>query len=154
MWSFGCILAELYIGVPLFPGESEREQLTLIMECMNLPSQDLLARGQRTQEFFDANTNEPYLTRDSNENLRVPGKKPLEEVLMCDSPTFLDFIKKCLTWNPEERITPFDALMHDWIIEGLPPQVLIHHRRMLGINDSELDTLVDDVGGEEFQVQT
>jgi len=24
-------------------------------------------------------------------------------------------------------MTPIDALMHDWIIEGLPPKVLIHH---------------------------
>lgn len=26
MWSFGCILAELYNGYPLFPGENEMEQ--------------------------------------------------------------------------------------------------------------------------------
>ena len=26
MWSFGCILAELYTGYPLFPGENEGEQ--------------------------------------------------------------------------------------------------------------------------------
>ena len=25
MWSFGCIIVELYIGYPLFPGESETE---------------------------------------------------------------------------------------------------------------------------------
>jgi dual specificity tyrosine-phosphorylation-regulated kinase 2/3/4 len=25
MWSFGCILAELYTGYPLFPGESEQD---------------------------------------------------------------------------------------------------------------------------------
>lgn len=25
MWSFGCILAELYTGFPLFPGENEME---------------------------------------------------------------------------------------------------------------------------------
>ena len=31
------------------------------------------------------------------------------------------------------RITPLEALMHDWIIEGLPPKVLMHHKRMLGI---------------------
>lgn len=31
MWSFGCILIELYTGVPIFPGESEQEQLALIM---------------------------------------------------------------------------------------------------------------------------
>lgn len=27
MWSFGCILVELYTGFPLFPGESEEDQL-------------------------------------------------------------------------------------------------------------------------------
>lgn len=25
MWSLGCIIAELYIGYPLFPGESEND---------------------------------------------------------------------------------------------------------------------------------
>lgn len=32
MWSFGCILAELFTGYPLFPGENEVEQLACIME--------------------------------------------------------------------------------------------------------------------------
>ncbi|TSS60392.1 Dual specificity tyrosine-phosphorylation-regulated kinase 4 [Bagarius yarrelli] len=32
MWSLGCILAELYTGYPLFPGESEAEQIACIME--------------------------------------------------------------------------------------------------------------------------
>ena len=32
MWSLGCILAELYTGYPLFPGENEVEQLACIME--------------------------------------------------------------------------------------------------------------------------
>jgi len=31
MWSFGCILTELCTGIPIFPGESEHEQLSLIM---------------------------------------------------------------------------------------------------------------------------
>lgn len=59
---------------------------------------------------------------------------------MCQSDTFVDFIKQCLEWNPEKRISPFDALMHDWIIEGLPPQVLVHHKKMLGIHDSKMDS--------------
>ena len=32
MWSLGCILAELYTGYPLFPGENEVEQLACTME--------------------------------------------------------------------------------------------------------------------------
>ena len=37
-------------------------------------------------------------------------------------------------WDPEERITPFQALQHPWILEGLPRRVLIHHQRMLGLD--------------------
>ena len=38
MWSFGCIIAELYLGYPLFPGENELEQLAYIMELLGVPS--------------------------------------------------------------------------------------------------------------------
>ena len=42
MWSFGCILAELYTGFPMFPGESEPEQMGLIMEINGLPPREML----------------------------------------------------------------------------------------------------------------
>ena len=53
----------------------------------------------------------------------------------CTSPSFIDFIERCLDWDPQTRMNPLEALMHEWIIEGLPPKVLVHHKRMLGIND-------------------
>ena len=56
--------------------------------------------------------------------LRIPGSKDLPSVLRSQSHTFLDFIERCLDWDPHTRMNPYDALMHDWIIEGLPPKVL------------------------------
>ena len=53
MWSFGCILTELFTGVPLFPGESEQEQLSLIMEVIGLPSTGILSQASRKNVFFD-----------------------------------------------------------------------------------------------------
>lgn len=53
MWSFGCILTELFTGVPLFPGESEQEQLSLIMEVIGLPDQRILDQATRKDVFFD-----------------------------------------------------------------------------------------------------
>lgn len=52
MWSFGCILAELYTGYPLFPGENEVEQLACIMEVLGLPSGNVLDQATRRRLFF------------------------------------------------------------------------------------------------------
>lgn len=43
MWSFGCILAELCTGYPLFPGENEAEQLAYIMEVKGIPDDYILS---------------------------------------------------------------------------------------------------------------
>ena len=42
VWSLGCILAELYTGFPMFPGDSEPEQMSLIIEVNGLPPKDLI----------------------------------------------------------------------------------------------------------------
>ncbi len=52
MWSLGAILAELYTGYPLFPGENEAEQLACIMEIFGTPSSAILAEAQRKKLFF------------------------------------------------------------------------------------------------------
>ncbi|XP_071467513.1 dual specificity tyrosine-phosphorylation-regulated kinase 4-like isoform X4 [Marmota flaviventris] len=52
MWSLGCILAELYTGYPLFPGENEVEQLACIMEVLGLPPAHFIQTASRRQKFF------------------------------------------------------------------------------------------------------
>ena len=51
MWSFGCIMIELYTGFPLFPGTNEKEQLQLIIDVIGMPSQQVLKNSQRKQLF-------------------------------------------------------------------------------------------------------
>lgn len=34
MWSFGCIVAELFLGLPLFPGASEFDLLRRMIEIL------------------------------------------------------------------------------------------------------------------------
>jgi dual specificity tyrosine-phosphorylation-regulated kinase 2/3/4 len=52
MWSLGCIMAELYTGFPIFPGENEQEQLSCIMEVLGLPEKDFINRSSRKKLFF------------------------------------------------------------------------------------------------------
>jgi dual specificity tyrosine-phosphorylation-regulated kinase 2/3/4 len=40
-----------------------------------------------------------------------PGSKDLSQALKnCDDPLFIDFLKRCLEWDPQTRITPAQAL--------------------------------------------
>lgn len=52
IWSLGCILAELYTGYPLFPGENEADQLSCIMEAVGPPPSAVLEAASRRRLFF------------------------------------------------------------------------------------------------------
>lgn len=103
MWSLGCILAELYTGMPIFPGENEASQLACIMEVLGVPDKHIVDRSSRKKLFFDS-TGNPRPTVDSKGRRRRPGAKTLQAVLKCDDELFVDFIAKCLTWDPDRRL--------------------------------------------------
>ncbi|KAF8919835.1 kinase-like protein [Mucidula mucida] len=53
MWSLGCIAVELFLGLPLFPGTSEYNQLTRIIEMLGMPPLSMLNTGKQSNQFFD-----------------------------------------------------------------------------------------------------
>lgn len=40
MWSMGCILGEMLVGKPLFPGSSTLNQIERIMSTVELPTKE------------------------------------------------------------------------------------------------------------------
>ncbi|KAK2753496.1 hypothetical protein FQN54_007886 [Arachnomyces sp. PD_36] len=114
MWSLGCILAELYTGYPIFPGENEQEQLACIMEVFGPPEKHLIEKSTRKKLFFDS-LGKPRLTVSSKGRRRRPSSKDLRQALKCDDEAFLDFITRCLRWDPARRLNPNDALNHEFI---------------------------------------
>ena len=136
MWSLGCILAELVIGNPLLPGEDEGDQLACMMELLGLPPASLLQKScpERVREFFSSQNNLPrYCSREVLSNGRIvllggrskrgkkirgpPGSRTWEKALGgCDEANFIDFVRRCLEWDPKLRMTPNQALRHPWIV--------------------------------------
>lgn len=57
-WSFGCIAAELYLGLPLFPGITQHNQLQRIIKFIGGPPTGMLERGKNTKKFFKSQSNE------------------------------------------------------------------------------------------------
>lgn len=136
MWSLGCILAELFTGFPLLPGEDEADQLACIIEMLGMPPQRLLQNSKRSRQFISSKGYPKYCTATAMPDgttvlsgglsrrgkLRgPPGSHDLERALKgCDDVLFLDFLRRCLVWEPECRMTPNKALRHPWLRRRLP----------------------------------
>ena len=58
MWSLGCIVVELFLGLPLFPGSSEYNQVSRITEMLGLPPNWMLEMGKQSMEFFEKSHDE------------------------------------------------------------------------------------------------
>ncbi|NXN07650.1 DYRK4 kinase, partial [Indicator maculatus] len=95
MWSLGCIIAELYTGYPLFPGENEVDQLACIMEVLGLPPADFIQASSRKRTFFDSKGFPKSITNSKGKK-RCPDSKDLGTVLKTHDAGFLDFLKGCL----------------------------------------------------------
>lgn len=123
MWSVGCILAELYTGVPIFPGENEQEQLACIMEVFGPPEKHLIEKSTRKKLFFDS-MGKPRLTVSSKGRRRRPSSKTLQQAIKCDDEAFLDFLSRCLRWDPDRRMKPDEAIRHEFITGQKPTTTL------------------------------
>lgn len=116
LWSVGCILAELANGYPIFPGESEQEQMQCIMEFLGVPPKSLVDRAPRKRHFFD-NFNSPKLAANSRGKVRRPSTRDLGQFLKTDDTAFIDFVRTLLTWDPQSRPTPREVMAHPWLAQ-------------------------------------
>lgn len=144
MWSFGCILAELVTGQPLLPGENEGDQLACIVELLGMPPQSLILKSKpcRVKLFFNSLGYPRYCATEQLPNGKViflggrsqrgknrlpPAARSWSEALGANSSdiNFVNFVRRCLEWDPKDRMTPAIALKHPWLVRRklpMPPK--------------------------------
>ncbi|TPX76350.1 hypothetical protein CcCBS67573_g02373 [Chytriomyces confervae] len=119
MWSLGCIAAELFLGLPLFPGTSEYNQVSRIgptgweLKSMQAYMLDTGHTEQPSKQYFQGTTlheiisSYPMPKRDMN---------PVEEAKeRNDRLCFIDFLGGLLKLNPLERWSPQQAKLHPFV---------------------------------------
>uniref|UniRef100_A0AAX7UGD5 non-specific serine/threonine protein kinase n=1 Tax=Astatotilapia calliptera TaxID=8154 RepID=A0AAX7UGD5_ASTCA len=144
MWSLGCVIAELFLGWPLYPGALEYDQIRYISQTQGLPGEHLLNSGTKTARFFCKESDSPYAAwrlKSTDEHEVETGMKSKEArkyIFSClddiahvnlmmnlegsdllaekaDRREFVSLLKKMLLIDAEERIAPAEALSHPFV---------------------------------------
>jgi mitogen-activated protein kinase 15 len=105
MWSMGCILAELLLGKPVFPGTSTLNQLDRVMEVTGRPSPE------------DVESINSPLAQTMLESLPASKPKKLADMFPNASDDALDLLKNLLQFNPNKRLTAEQALKHKYVAQ-------------------------------------
>ncbi|XP_035531361.1 serine/threonine-protein kinase BUR1-like [Morone saxatilis] len=100
VWAVGCLLIEMLTGQPLFPGDSDLDQIYHIVTCFG----NLTAHHQ---ELFYRN---PVFS-----GVRLPecsGRVPLDQRFPTITTTALNLAQSCLQMDPERRAQCSELLEH------------------------------------------
>lgn len=105
VWSVGCILAEMLVGRPLFPGRDYHNQLWLIIEVLGTPNMEdyYNIKLKRAREYI--------------RSLPFVKKVPFANLFNSESinPLAIDLLENLLVFNPAKRITVDNALNHPYL---------------------------------------
>jgi len=110
MWSAGCIFAEMVTKRPLFPGDSEIDQIFRIFRTLGTPGEE---------EW-------PGVTKLPDYKPTFPKwkKQSLGQNLPNIDPQGLDLLKQMLIYQPSKRISAKEALQHPYFNELLSKLVI------------------------------
>ncbi|CAN0042377.1 unnamed protein product, partial [Bubo scandiacus] len=104
MWSLGCVIAELFLGWPLYPGASEYDQT---------PDDHEAETGIKSKEARRYIFNCLDDMAQVNLTTDLEGSDMLVE--KADRRQFIDLLKKMLTIDADKRITPIETLNHPFV---------------------------------------
>jgi len=117
MWSAGTVFAELMLGKPLFSGESNVDQIVKIIKVLGTPT---------SKEITEMNPD--YAVPN------IPHIRPLtwQKVFQSETPSnAIDLISNILKYAPNSRLTPLEAMAHEFFDElrltdcKLPSQLVL-----------------------------
>ncbi|KAJ7531818.1 hypothetical protein O6H91_14G060300 [Diphasiastrum complanatum] len=117
IWSMGCVLAELLLGQPLFPGESGVDQLVEIIKVLGTPTRE------------EIKCMNPNYTEFKFPQIKAhPWHKVFHKRM---PPEAVDLVSRLLQYSPNLRCSALEALVHPFFDELRDPNTRLPNGRAL-----------------------
>merc|ERR1719353_461526 len=109
IWSMGCVMAELLLGKPIFPGESGVDQLVEIIKVLGTPTRE------------EIHTMNPNYTDFKFPQIKAnPWTKYFNKKMPPDA---VDLVSKMLQYAPDTRVTALEVCAHNYFDELRDPNL-------------------------------
>ncbi|XP_043475600.1 dual specificity protein kinase CLK3 isoform X1 [Leptopilina heterotoma] len=131
VWSIGCILFELYLGITLFQTHDNREHLAMMERILGLIPYTM-ARKTKTKYFYHGKLK--WDDKSSAGRYVRDNCKPLHRYILSeedDHRQLFDLIQQMLIYDPSQRITLKDSLNHPFF-DALPASQKLTDLRAAG----------------------
>ncbi|KAL5226538.1 hypothetical protein ABZP36_014803 [Zizania latifolia] len=117
VWSAGCVLAELLLGQPVFPGDSSVDQLVEIIKVLGTPTRE---------EIKHMNPN--YTEFKFPQIKAHPWHKIFHKRMPSEA---VDLVSRLLQYSPNLRCTALEVLIHPFFNELRDPNARLPNGRTL-----------------------
>ncbi|KAK2910049.1 hypothetical protein Q8A73_007764 [Channa argus] len=117
IWSAGCVLAELLLGQPIFPGDSGVDQLVEIIKVLGTPTREQIREMNPNYTEFKF----PQIKAHPWTKVFKP-RTPPEAIALCS---------RLLEYTPVTRLSPLEACAHAFFDELRQPNTRLPSGREL-----------------------
>jgi glycogen synthase kinase 3 beta len=122
IWSTGCVMAELMLGQPLFPGESGIDQLVEIIKVLGTPSREQIKtmNPNYMEHKFPQIKPHPFSkvsSRSAFHCLYLLTTCLLQVFRPRTAPEAIDLVAKLLEYTPGARLSAVEAMIHPFFDE-------------------------------------
>ena len=100
VWAIGCIFAEMLTRRPLYPGDSEIDQLFRIFRTLGTPDESMWPGVTTMPDYKSSFPKWP--------------SQSIGSVVKVNSPEAIDLLQQMLTYEPCRRISAMNSLMHPY----------------------------------------